>query len=109
MIFASQRTPKDDEGYGVMAERMAELAAKQPGYLGIESVRGEDGFGITVSYWESEEAIRAWKADAEHRVAQQQGHRVWYEHFELRIAHVTRARSGPVRAVEPAASGSRGE
>jgi heme-degrading monooxygenase HmoA len=98
VIFASQRTPADDEGYGAMAERMLELGSQQPGFLGIESVRDEQGFGITVSYWETEEAIRAWKADAEHRVAQQQGHRAWYEHIELRVAHVTRARSGPARA-----------
>src|SRR5262245_14236003 len=96
VIFASQRTP-GEAGYGAMAERMVELAAQQPGFLGVESVRGEDGFGITVSYWESEEAIAHWKADAEHKVAQQKGHREWYEHFELRVAQVTRTRSGPSR------------
>lgn len=97
VIFVSQRTPVDDEGYGATAERMMELGTQRPGFLGIESVRGADGFGITVSYWESEEAIAGWKADAEHRVAQQKGHRQWYEHFELRVAHVTRTRSGPSR------------
>ena len=64
VIFANQRTPGDD-GYGATADRMVELASKQPGFLGIESTRDEAGFGITVSYWESEAAIAAWRADAD--------------------------------------------
>ncbi len=50
-----------------MATRMAELAAQQPGYLGMESAR--EGVGITVSYWESLETIRNWKQNAEHQEA----------------------------------------
>lgn len=89
-IFTSQRTA-GDQGYGAMADRMLELAGQQPGYLGAESVRDAQGFGITVSYWTSEAAIRDWKQHAEHQVAQAQGHTRWYQHFELRIAKVERA------------------
>ena len=89
-IFTSQRTA-GEHGYGDMAERMAALANQQPGYLGVESTRDESGFGITVSYWESEEAIRQWKHNAEHQVARQKGRTDWYQHFELRIAKVERA------------------
>jgi heme-degrading monooxygenase HmoA len=74
-----------------MAERMVELAATQPGFLGVESVRSPDGFGITVSYWEDEAAIAAWKANAEHQHAQAGGKRLWYAHFQLRVAKVERA------------------
>lgn len=90
VIFSSQRTP-DDNGYGAMADRMVELAATQPGFLGIESTRGEDGFGITVAYFDTPEHIAAWKRNAEHREAQAMGHKLWYQHFELRIAKVERA------------------
>ena len=94
VVFASQRND-GDHGYGATADRMVELAAQQPGFLGVESVRGEDGFGITVSYWDSEESIRAWKRHAEHAAARDRGRKEWYEHFELRIAKVERAYSGP--------------
>jgi len=94
VIFAAQRSIEDAvAGYAAMAERMVELAAQQPGYLGIESARNADGFGITVSYWDSLAAISAWKANAEHRVAQENGRRYWYQHYELRIAKVERAYS----------------
>ena len=94
VVFSNQRT-EGDHGYGKMAERMVELAAGQPGFLGIESVRGADGFGITVSYWASEEAIANWKAHGEHLAAQETGERTWYAHYELRVAKVERAYSKP--------------
>jgi heme-degrading monooxygenase HmoA len=89
VIFTSQRSA-EDRGYGQMAERMVELAAQQPGFLGVESARDAEGLGITVSYWSSAEAIAAWKSEAEHRVAQAQGKRVWYADYFLRVAKVER-------------------
>jgi heme-degrading monooxygenase HmoA len=94
VIFTSRRTAVE-EGYDAMSDRMLELARRQPGFLGVESARGADGLGITVSYWVSEEAIAAWKAHAEHRIAQSTGRSKWYEHFETRVARVERSRQGP--------------
>jgi heme-degrading monooxygenase HmoA len=98
VIFSSRRTAGDD-GYEATAGRMVELAAQQPGYLGIESARGADGFGITVSYWDSEAAIAAWRANAEHRIARETGRTHWYRDFEIRVARVERAygKGGPSR------------
>jgi heme-degrading monooxygenase HmoA len=90
VIFSTHRTPGDN-GYGKMVERMIELASRQPGFLGVESARSEDGFGITVSYWASADAITCWKENVEHMVAQELGKAEWYEHYELRIAKVDRA------------------
>jgi heme-degrading monooxygenase HmoA len=89
VIFTSLRK-EGDRGYEAMAERMVELASRQPGFLGVESVRDSGGLGITVSYWASEEAIAAWKAHFEHRVAQETGRRVWYSGYRLRVARVER-------------------
>lgn len=84
-----------DTAYGAAADRMEELAATIPGYLGIESSRSADGTGITVSYWESEEAIAEWRRHPEHLDAQASGRSDWYEWYELRVARVERARSFP--------------
>ena len=89
VIFNSLRTYGDD-GYGDMSARMVELASHQPGFLGVESARGEDGLGITVSYWESEEAIANWKRNAEHTVARNRGRADWYTEFTTRVARVER-------------------
>jgi heme-degrading monooxygenase HmoA len=90
VVFASLRRA-GDHGYAAMAEQMMRLAAQQPGYLGVESARGADGFGLTVSYWATLEAIQAWRRHAEHVVARDGGRRDWYEGYELRVSRVERA------------------
>jgi heme-degrading monooxygenase HmoA len=87
VIFTSVRTA-GDQGYDAMADAMAELAARQPGYLGMESAR--EGIGITVSYWRDEDAARAWKDVAAHRIAQARGRERWYADYRVRIATVHR-------------------
>ncbi len=87
VIFTSLRT-EGDNGYDETAERMLELAAKQSGFLGVESAR--ETLEITVSYWTDLDSIRAWHAQAEHRIAQQKGREIWYKSFTTRIARVER-------------------
>ena len=90
VIFTSKRTD-GDRGYGAMAQRMADLSARYPGFLGIESVRDATGLGITVSYWRDEASIMAWKRDTEHEKAQRAGQQTWYECYHVRVAKVERA------------------
>ncbi|HQY64160.1 MAG: antibiotic biosynthesis monooxygenase [Myxococcales bacterium] len=87
VIFTSVRAARD-EGYGDTANRMLERARTQPGFLGIDSAR--DGVGITVSYWQTLEAIAAWKRDSEHLAAQEAGRRAWYVAYNTRVAKVER-------------------
>jgi len=87
VIFTSVRTANDN-GYSEMAERMVELAKKQPGFIGVESVRNK--VGITVSYWKDLESIRKWRENAEHQVAIEKGKKEWYESYKVRIAKVER-------------------
>lgn len=96
VIFTSTAST-DDAGYAAAAARMNELAAQQPGYLGVESAseRGDasqpGGTSITVSYWESEEAIAGWKSETEHAEARDEGRARWYDGYELRVAKIERA------------------
>ena len=95
VIFSSKRTQEDAEAYEEDAKAMVELAAEQPGFLGIESARGADGFGITVSYWDSLEAIRSWKAVPAHAAVQARGRKQFYERYEVRVAVVERGYKFP--------------
>ena len=89
VIFASTRT-EVDQGYDQMARKMEELARKQPGFLGLEAARGEDAFGVTISYWTDEASIAAWKAEADHQIAQKYGRERWYSDYITRVARVER-------------------
>lgn len=87
VIFTSVRTDISEE-YAATAERMVQLASEQPGYLGHESAR--DTLGITVSYWESLEAIKNWKQQSEHVQAQEKGRTRYYAAYTTRICLVER-------------------
>jgi heme-degrading monooxygenase HmoA len=89
VVFASLRTD-NEEGYAETSSRMLELAAEQPGFLGVDSARGPGGLGITVSYFEDAESVAAWRRHAEHRLAQQSGRRHWYESYAVHVAKVER-------------------
>lgn len=69
---------------------MDELSQKQDGYLGIESYRNEDGKGVTISYWKSEDDIRNWKKVVDHLAAQKLGREKWYSYYSTRVAKVER-------------------
>lgn len=90
VIFSSARRPGHDDEYSAMAAEMDELAARQPGYLGHESVRSPDGHGITVSYWRDDDSARAWKQVARHLEAQRLGAQKWYSQYRVVVAEVTR-------------------
>jgi heme-degrading monooxygenase HmoA len=89
VYFISHRR-QGDQGYADMAREMVELAARQPGFLGVESLRDPDGWGVTVSYWENEDAIKRWKAHTRHLKAQAEGKKQWYDTFHVRICRVER-------------------
>lgn len=86
VIFSSVRTDGDNS-YADAAKRMLVLAATQPGFLGFETARQE--IGISVSYWSSLEAIKAWKENPEHRETQKKA-KDWYSSFRVRVCRVER-------------------
>ncbi|NNJ89015.1 MAG: antibiotic biosynthesis monooxygenase [Eudoraea sp.] len=87
VIFTTVRK-EGDHGYDEMAVKMEALAEKQPGFLGFETARSE--IGISVSYWKSLEAIKQWKNNSEHLLAQKKGKEMWYQWYKLRICLVER-------------------
>ena len=91
VIFAAWRTDADAAGYAAAAQAMDALAARQPGYRGVDSARGADGFGITVSYWADEASAVAWRAHPDHAAVREAGRGRWYAAYDLHVAAVTRS------------------
>ncbi len=87
VIFSSVLA-EDAPGYAAMGQRMEELARRQPGFLGVESVRGADRNGITVSYWKTREDAARWKQVGEHLAAQAKGREEWYLDWKVRVCRV---------------------
>ena len=91
VVFLSQRREGNDDAYGAAAVAMEALAADQPGYCGVDSARGADGFGITVSWWADETAAVAWRQHPVHAVIRDAGRADWYERYEVAVAGVDRS------------------
>jgi heme-degrading monooxygenase HmoA len=91
VIFVNQRTGLDEPGYQAAATAMEKLASEQIGYCGIDSVRGTDGAGITVSYWENEAAAKAWRDHPEHAAIREAGRDRWYARYSLHVCAATRS------------------
>ena len=87
-IFSSTHTGAH-EGYAEDTETVLELASRHPGFLGIEAA-GDDNLSIAVSYWDSDEAIRAFKELAEHLIIQKRGRETYYKSYKMRVARVER-------------------
>ena len=94
VVLTAQRKDPDPE-YEAMGAKMLEIAAKQPGFLGVEAAYDAEGFGVTAVYHTDDASILAWKAKADHLVAQKLGKERWFAHDEARVARAERAYGGP--------------
>jgi heme-degrading monooxygenase HmoA len=93
VIFSSLRTDGDDEAYGQAAEEMAKLGGEQEGFLDMVSLKREDGYGITISYWRGSAGAAAWQANPTHRAVQKKGRERWYEDYRVRVGPVLRQKT----------------
>jgi heme-degrading monooxygenase HmoA len=91
VIFLSIRTEHDEAGYATAAARMEALAAVQPGYLGLDTARGADRLGVTVSYWADEAAALAWRDHTEHSAIRDLGRARWYSWYRTDVTRVERS------------------
>lgn len=107
VVIFRARTRDLDPEYFTVAARMRELAVSQFGCLEFQAVtEGHDE--VALSYWPDEQSIRAWKAHAEHVLAQQLGRQRWYESYVVQVAQVTREyhHPAPQRDLPPGPSGT---
>jgi heme-degrading monooxygenase HmoA len=87
-VIFTAKLRDDAYEYGSTAEQMEAKMRTYDGFVSFESVRGTDGFGITVCIWESLEALQTWKKDLDHQEAQRRGKTEWYEYYKVRVAKI---------------------
>jgi len=88
VIFRARVREFDDE-YSRAAAQLRELALSQFGCIEFHALT-EGADEIALSYWPDEASIRAWKAHADHLLAQRLGRERWYESYQVQIARITR-------------------
>jgi heme-degrading monooxygenase HmoA len=90
-IFRSTRNSHSPLAYAEWSERLDQLVATMPGYIGHVSFRDEStGRGVTVSYFESMASLEHWRGDPVHREAQALGRSDFYEEYEIEVVEIVR-------------------
>jgi heme-degrading monooxygenase HmoA len=84
------RDGADEEAYARTCERMHELVAHLPGFTSIRGYTSDDGDKVDIVRFESEEALKAWRSDPEHREAQRRGREEFYDRFSVQACRVFR-------------------
>jgi len=91
VIFTSQLVSPKPEVYAKVAAKISQLASEQPGYIAEHSCRDEQGYGVSVSYWETEEDALKWKEHPVHKGTQERGRNEWYAWYQVDVANIQRS------------------
>lgn len=80
------------EDYLAIAAALRAELEKMPGFLSVERFESltEPGKLLSLSFWESEEAIANWRRHMGHRQAQAKGRAGIFRDYRLRVAEVVR-------------------
>ena len=92
IIFEVYPHASQKDRYFELAAQLRESLVKQPGFIQVERFQSliNEGKILSLSFWESEEAIAGWRAHAEHMVVQKEGKDRIFDSYRLRVAQVIR-------------------
>jgi len=78
--------------YFDLAQELAPELQKIDGFISVERFESLTNKGkfLSISTWRDEAAVKAWRAHAEHRVAQARGKDGIFKEFRIRVASAAR-------------------
>jgi heme-degrading monooxygenase HmoA len=92
VIFEIEAKPgKAGEYFDLAAELRPELE-KVDGFISVErySSLTNEGKYVSLSFWRDEGAVKRWRQQARHRLAQERGKKELFADFRIRVAEVIR-------------------
>ncbi len=92
VIFEVEMNPGRDQDYFALAGRLKPELEAIDGFISVERFQSlsNEGKYVSVSFWRDEQAVKAWREHAEHRLAQAQGKRGIFADFRICVAEVVR-------------------
>jgi len=84
--------PADRDRYLEIAADLHPRLKKIDGFISIERFGSltEDGKILSLSFWRDEAAVKAWRTQPDHGLAQLEGRHGVFRDYRLRVAHVVR-------------------
>jgi len=92
VIFEVWPKPGRRRDYLDIAARLKPELERIDGFISIERFQSlsDEGKLLSLSIWRDEEAVRAWRENADHREAQQAGRTSIFRDYRLRVVSVLR-------------------
>jgi heme-degrading monooxygenase HmoA len=91
VVFRSRNRPDGDlEEYSRRSARLHELVAQHPGFISIESFETPDGEEVSLELFESDESVKAWRDNPEHRETQRWAREEFYSWYSTQVSEVIR-------------------
>ena len=80
------------DDYFELAAELKPLLEEQPGFIAVERFQSlnDSQKYLSISSWESEEAIKNWRENIEHQQAQNEGKTSIFSKYRIRVAEVVR-------------------
>lgn len=103
-IFRSRLRPEHQEEYEQWATRIHDIAVRMPGFLSIKTFTAEDSERVSIVEFESEETMKAWREQADHRQAQELGRKQFYSEYHIQVCRIVRDYSFPKKTGAPVGS-----
>lgn len=97
VLFEAEALPAAQSRYLALAAELTPALAEIPGFINVERFQSLSMPGkiLSLSWWEDESAVKSWRENMRHHVAQEEGKSHIFAHYRIRVAHVTRDYSGP--------------
>lgn len=108
VIFEALPKTEQAERYFDLAGRLRGDLDRIDGFLSIERFESlsHPGKILSLSFWRDEEAVAAWRGQADHRAAQREGRSGIFLDYRLRVATVIRDYGLNDRSQAPAVAAS---
>ncbi len=92
VIFEVQTKPARHHEYLELAAALRSDLKTMPGFVSVERFQSltETGKILSLSFWESESAVRGWREHAQHHKTQLRGRFEIFLNYRLRVASVIR-------------------
>jgi len=106
VILEVYPTESGKDEYLSIATSLREFLKDRPGFISIERFQSitDQNKILSLSFWESEEAIEEWRNLLEHRIAQRKGKSELFTKYRIRVANVLRNYTESERAHAPSDS-----
>ncbi|WP_319576715.1 antibiotic biosynthesis monooxygenase [uncultured Desulfobacter sp.] len=92
VIFEVKPAEAGKADYLEFAAKLRNFLENRPGFISIERFQSlvEENKILSLSFWEDEASIEAWRNAVDHRTAQKKGKEALFESYRIRVARVVR-------------------